>query len=122
MLDRQDDDFSNRLGDDILGLRDSVEVADWNHAAEIASEVSQYSGECGWPLVTKIANYLLQTLESRASRLPEDVIELHIDAFELCLAKKLRQMEGEGAELVRAIEKLSEQSSGRPGESNQQVH
>lgn len=122
MVDEQDDDFSNRLSDDILGLRDSVEVADWNHAAEIATEVSQYSSECGWPLVTKIADYLLQNLGNQSSPLPEDVIELHIDAFELCLTKKLRQMEGEGTELVRALEKLSAQGSGGPGESSQQLH
>ncbi len=121
-MDEQENDFPNRLGDDILALRDSVEVADWTHAAEIAREISQYGQECGWPLVTKIAIYLLRTLETRASRLPEDVIELHIDAFELCLAKKLRQTEGEGAELVRAIEKLATQNSGRPSESSQQLH
>lgn len=121
-MDEQDNDFPNRLGDDILGLRDSVEVADWNHATEITTGISQYGEECGWPLVTKIANFLLQTLETRVSQLPEDVIELHIDAFELCLAKNLRQMEGEGAELMRAIEKLSTQNSGRPGEPDQQLH
>lgn len=121
-MDEQKNDFSNRLGDDILGLRDSVEVADWDHAAEIAREISQYGNECGWPLVTKLANYLLRTLETRASRLPEDVIDLHIDAFELCLAKNLRQIDGEGAQLVRAIEKLATQNSGQPSESSQQLH
>lgn len=121
-MDEQDNYFPNRLGDDILGLRDSVEVADWNHAAEIAVEISQYSAQCGWPLVTELANFLLQTLKTRAENLPEDVIELHIDAFELCLAKNLKQREGEGAELVRAIERLSAQNSGRPRDLGQQIH
>ncbi len=118
----QDTDFPNRLGDDILGLRDSVEVADWNHAAEIAAGISQDGTECGWPLVTRIANFLVQALESSVSHIPEDVIELHIDAFELCLSRNLRQVEGEGAELVRAIEKLAAQNSGRPSGVEQQIH
>ena len=122
LLDEQENDFPNRLGDDILGLRDSVEVADWNHAAEIAREIRQYGQECGWPLVTQIADYLLHTLETRASRLPEDVIELHLDAFELCLAKNLKRTEGEGAKLVQAIEKLAAQNSDRPGEPSRQLH
>ncbi len=121
-MEPQDNDFQNRLGDDILGLRDSVEVADWNHASEIAEGISQDGEACGWPLVTKIANFLLQALESSVSRIPEDVIELHIDAFELCLAKNLRQVEGEGAELVQAIERLAAQKSGGPGGENQQIH
>ena len=118
-MDEQKNDCTNSRGDDILGLRDSDEVADWDHAAELAKEISQYGNECGWPLVTKLANYLLRTLETRASRLPEDVIDLHIDAFELCLAKNLRQIDGEGAQLVRAIEKLATQNSGQPSESSQ---
>lgn len=49
----QENEFSNKLSDDILGLRDSVEVADWNHAAEIATEISRDGAESGWPLVSK---------------------------------------------------------------------
>lgn len=119
-MNQQDNEFSNKLGDDILGLRDSVEVADWNHATEIATEISRDGAESGWPLVTKIADFLLQTLEASVSHIPEDVIELHIDAFELCLSKNLRRSEGEGAELMRAIEKLATQNSG--GLANRQLH
>lgn len=121
-MNEQDNDFPNRLGDDILGLRDSVEVADWNHAAEIAASISQDGAECGWPLVTKIAEFLIQALESSVSHIPEDVIELHIDAFELCLARNLRRVEGEGAELAQAIEKLARQHSGRPAGNDRQIH
>ena len=121
-MNEQENEFSNKLRDDILGLRDSVEVADWNHAAEIATEISRDGAECGWPLVTKIADYLLQILKTSVSHIPEDVIELHIDAFELCLSKNLRQSEGEGAELMRAIEKLAAQSpAGRP-DASQHIH
>lgn len=121
-MNEQENEFSNKLGDDILGLRDSVEVADWNHAAEIATEISRDGAECGWPLVTSIADYMLKILEASVSHIPEDVIELHIDAFELCLSKNLRQSEGEGAELMRAIEKLAAQSrAGQPGAS-QHIH
>lgn len=121
-MSEEDNDFTNKLGDDILGLRDSVEVADWSHAAEIATGISQDGNESGWPLVTRIADYLLRTLESSVSHIPEDVIELHIDAFELCLAKNLRRVEGEGAELARAIEKLAAQNSGGSGGPTAQIH
>lgn len=121
-MDEPDNDFSSKLGDDILGLRDSVEVADWNHAAEIATQISRDGAENGWPLVAKIADFLLQTLESSVSHIPEDVIELHIDAFELCLSRNLRQSEGEGAELMGAIEKLAAMNSGGNTETSQQIH
>lgn len=50
------------------------------------------------------------------------MIELHIDAFELCLAKNLRQTEGEGAELMGAIEKLAAQSPVGRADTGQLIH
>lgn len=102
-----EEEFSERLKDDLAGIRDALDVGDWAGVLKIAEGLrDQCPGE-GWPLVGRLAGDLCSLLTPEAGQtVPTAAIEVLVDAVGLAISADIREEENMDEGLRAGLDQL----------------
>lgn len=102
-----DEEFLERLKDDVAGLRDALDIGDWDGLLKIAGGLSADCPTSGWPLVGRLAGDLCSILAPEfREKFSEETIEVLVNAVGMAIGADIREEENMHADLRAGLELL----------------
>ncbi len=102
-----EEEFLERLKDDLTGLRDALDIGDWDGVLNIAEGLRDQCPDSGWPLIGRLADDLcsLLALETRENG-SAAAIEVLVNAVGLAIGTDIREEENMDKDLRAGLELL----------------